>query len=123
VGGVAVAAAIHMPKVDSLASFTPSLGTQLYDKNGHGLPHLRRERRVMLRAEEIPRLVQNAVLASEDSNFFRHGGIDAIGILRSALTDVRQGKIVQGASTITMQLARTIFLNRDKTCTGRSRRR
>ncbi|HZF14118.1 MAG TPA: PBP1A family penicillin-binding protein [Thermoanaerobaculia bacterium] len=115
VGGVAVAAAIHMPKVDSLASFTPSLGTQLYDKNGHAFRTFARERRVMLRAEEIPRLVQNAVLASEDSNFFRHGGIDAIGILRSALTDVRQGKIVQGASTITMQLARTIFLNRDKT--------
>jgi penicillin-binding protein 1A len=69
----------------------------------------------MLKAEEIPALVQKAVLASEDSNFFQHGGVDAMGILRSALTDVRQRRIAQGASTITMQLARTIFLNRDKT--------
>jgi penicillin-binding protein 1A len=115
VGGVAVAAAIHMPKVDSLASFTPSLGTQLYDKGGHAFRAFAREHRVMLKPEEIPPLIQRAVLASEDSNFFRHGGVDAMGILRSALTDVRQGKIVQGASTITMQLARTVFLNRDRT--------
>ncbi len=115
VGGVAVAAAIHMPKVDSLASFTPSLGTQLYDKAGHPYRSFARERRVMLKAEDIPPLVQQAVLASEDSNFFQHGGVDALGILRSAVTDVRQRRIVQGASTITMQLARTVFLNRDKT--------
>jgi penicillin-binding protein 1A len=115
VGGVAVAAAIHMPKVDSLASFTPSLGTQLYDKAGHPYRSFARERRVMLKAEDIPPLVQQAVLASEDSNFFQHGGVDALGILRSALTDVRQRRIVQGASTITMQLARTVFLNRDRT--------
>jgi penicillin-binding protein 1A len=115
VGGVAVAAAIHMPKVDSLASFTPSLGSQLYDKAGHPYRSFARERRVMLRAEDIPPLVQKAVLASEDSNFFQHGGVDALGILRSAVTDVRQRRIVQGASTITMQLARTVFLNRDRT--------
>jgi penicillin-binding protein 1A len=115
VGGVAVAAAIHMPKVDSLASFTPSLGSQLYDKAGHPYRSFARERRIMLKAEDIPPLVQQAVLASEDSNFFQHGGVDALGILRSAVTDVRQRRIVQGASTITMQLARTVFLNRDKT--------
>jgi penicillin-binding protein 1A len=113
-GGVAVAAAIHMPRVDSLADFTPSLVTQLYDKDGKVFRTFARERRVLLREGEMPQLLQQAVLASEDSNFFQHGGIDALGIARAALTDVRERRFVQGASTITMQLARMIFLTREK---------
>lgn len=114
VGGVAIAAAIHMPRVDSLADFTPSLVTQLYDKDGKIFRAFARERRVLLKEGEIPPLLENAVLASEDNNFFQHGGIDAMGIARAALTDLRAGRFVQGASTITMQLARMIFLTREK---------
>lgn len=104
-----------MPRVDSLADFTPSLVTQLYDKDGQVFRTFARERRVMLKESEIPAIVEQAVLASEDSNFFRHGGIDAMGIARAMVTDVKQGKFVQGASTITMQLARSVFLSREKT--------
>jgi penicillin-binding protein 1A len=114
-GGVAVAAAIHMPRVDSLVDFTPSLVTHLLDKDGKVFRSFARERRVMLKEGEIPPIVQQAVLASEDRNFFQHGGIDAMGIGRAVLTDLRHGKFVQGASTITMQLARSLFLSREKT--------
>ena len=115
VTGVAVAAAIHVPRVDSLADYTPSLVTQLYDKDRRVFATFARERRVMLKENEIPRVLQQAVLASEDANFFRHGGIDAMGIVRAALADVRAGKVVEGASTISMQLSRILFLTRERT--------
>src|SRR5262249_4672197 len=89
--------------------------TQLYDKNGNVFRSFARERRVMLKESEMPPVVQQAVLASEDSNFFQHGGVDPLGIVRASMTDVRKGKVVQGASTITMQLARTVFLSRERT--------
>jgi penicillin-binding protein 1A len=116
VSGVAVAAAIHMPRVDKkLADYTPSLVTQLYDKNGRVYTTFARERRVMLKEGQIPKVVQDAVLASEDANFFEHGGIDAMGILRAAYTDIRAGRVKEGASTISMQLARSVFLSRERT--------
>lgn len=113
--GVAVAAAIHMPRVDALADYTPSLVTQLYARDGSVFATFARERRVMLKAGQIPPVLQQAALASEDSNFFHHGGIDALGIARAALADLRAGKVVEGASTITMQLSRTLFLSRERT--------
>ncbi|HVG10565.1 MAG TPA: PBP1A family penicillin-binding protein [Thermoanaerobaculia bacterium] len=113
--GVAVAAAIHMPRVDALADYTPSLVTQLYARDGSIFATFARERRVMLKEGQIPAMLQQAVLASEDSNFFHHGGIDALGIARAGLADLRAGKVVEGASTITMQLSRTLFLSRERT--------
>ena len=115
VGGVAVAAAIHVPRVDALAGYTPSLVTQLFAQDGSVFSTFARERRVMLKAEDIPPILQQAVLASEDSNFFHHGGVDALGVARAALTDLRAGRVVEGASTITMQLARSLFLSRERT--------
>ncbi len=113
--GVAVAAAIHVPRVESLVGFTPSLVTQLYAQDGTVFSTFARERRVMLKQAEIPKILQQAVLASEDSNFFQHGGVDAVGIMRAALTDLRAGRVVEGASTITMQLARSLYLTRART--------
>jgi penicillin-binding protein 1A len=113
--GVAVAAAIHMPRVDALVDYTPSLVTQLHARDGSVFATFARERRVMLTAGQVPPLLQQAVLASEDSNFYQHGGVDALGIARAAITDVRAGKVVEGASTITMQLARSLFLSRERT--------
>jgi penicillin-binding protein 1A len=113
--GVAVAAAIHVPRVDTLAGYTPRLVTQLFARDGSVYANFARERRVMLKESEISQVMEQAVLASEDSNFFRHGGIDAMGVLRAAVTDVKAGRVVEGASTITMQLARSLFLSRERT--------
>ncbi len=112
--GVIFAAAIHVPRVDSVVDFTPGLVTQLLDRNGKVFTTFARERRVMLEEGQIPKVLENAVLASEDSNFFRHGGVDAFGIGRAALADLRAGEVVEGASTITMQLARSLFLSREQ---------
>jgi penicillin-binding protein 1A len=112
--GVGVAALIHVPRVESLASFTPSLVTQLLATDGTAFASFARERRMMLKEGEIPPLLEQALLASEDSNFFQHGGIDALGIARAALDDLRAGRMKEGASTISMQLARTLFLTRER---------
>jgi penicillin-binding protein 1A len=112
--GIGVAAAIHMPRVDAMTSVSPSLVTQLYDRYGGVFASFARERRMMLKEGEIPPLVEKALVASEDNNFFNHGGIDAFGIGRAAFTDLRAGRVVEGASTISMQLARTLFLTRER---------
>ena len=69
----------------------------------------------MLKESEMPQVMERAVVASEDANFFQHGGIDALGIGRAALADFRARRVMEGASTITMQLSRTLYLSRERT--------
>jgi len=113
--GIGVAAAIHMPRVEALSEYRPDLITQLRDHDGQTFATYARERRVLLHEGELPALLQHAVISAEDSDFFRHGGVDAIGVVRSMLVNLRRGRRDQGASTITMQLARQLFLTRKKT--------
>jgi penicillin-binding protein 1A len=113
--GIGVAAAIHVPRVDTLADFTPGLITQLVDRSGRPLASYARERRVMLQEGEVPELLQQALVAAEDRNFFQHGGIDAFGVARAALSNLRTGRMGQGASTLTMTLARMLYLKPEKT--------
>ncbi len=114
-GGVGIAAVIRRPQVEEVSSYTPRLVTELFDRNGAQFATFARERRIMLSQAQIPEVLRRAVVASEDRNFFSHGGIDLQGILRAELKNLRTGHIVEGASTITMQLARTLFLSREKT--------
>ncbi len=113
--GIAVAAAIHIPQVDSLDEFNPGRITRVYDRQGGVFAEFARERRIVLDETEVPQLLVNAVVALEDAKFFRHGGIDALGAIRAAITNWRVGRREEGASTITMQLARTLFYTRAKT--------
>src|SRR5262249_6132030 len=96
------------------STLTPIRATRLLAGDVTVFASFARERRMMLKEGEIPPLVEQALLASEDSNFFRHGGIDAMGIARAALDDLRAGRMKEGASTISMQLARTLFLSRER---------
>lgn len=112
--GLLVAASIRMPRVDELADFSPKLITQIFDRDGAAFASYARERRWMLDQSEIPPLLQRAVMAAEDAAFFRHGGIDAFGVARSVLVNLRRGRRAHGASTITMQVARMLFLTSEK---------
>jgi penicillin-binding protein 1B len=80
----------------------PQLITNLYDRN--------REKQRVVRYEDIPPVLRNAILSAEDKRFFQHSGFDPIGVVRSAWVDLRRGKNAQGASTLSMQLARDMFL-------------
>lgn len=84
----------------------PQLITNLYDRN--------REKQRVVRYEDIPAALRNAVLSAEDKRFFQHSGFDPIGIMRSAYVDLKRGRNEQGASTLTMQLARNMFLTLDR---------
>ncbi len=107
--GIGVAASISRPEVDSLNDFVPRLITQIHDAQGQVIRSYSRENRVLLEESELPELLANAVVAVEDANFYQHGGIDLRGILRAVVKNLRAGQIEEGASTLTMQLARDLF--------------
>lgn len=114
--GVGAASVINMPRVESLSDFTPGQITQLFDRHGKVFATYAREKRVLLREGEVPELLQQAILAAEDRNFFQHGGVDAEGVLRAALRNLRRDRTSRiGGSTITMQLARELYLTKKKT--------
>jgi penicillin-binding protein 1A len=106
--GIVVAASIRKPEVEEL-DFSPRLITRLFDHQGEVVQSYSREKRVLLAAGDVPQVLENAILAVEDANFHEHGGIDLKGILRAMVTNIRERRLVEGASTITMQLARDLF--------------
>lgn len=107
--GVGVATSIRRPEVAELDSFVPRLVTEVSDRHGQVVRTYSRENRIMLREGEIPEVLQQAIMATEDANFMQHGGIDLKGVARAAVTNFKAGRIKEGASTITMQLARALF--------------
>jgi len=113
--GVAVASAIRVPSVEAYVEARPGLVTKLLDRDGNAFASYARERRQLIEEGKLPPLLQNAVLAAEDAQFFHHGGIDLVGIVRSTLLNALRGRRAFGASTITMQLARTLTGRREKT--------
>jgi penicillin-binding protein 1A len=115
VAGVGVAAAIHMPRVEALADFQPGQISRLHDREGEVFATFARQRRVLLEEGEVPEVLRQALVAVEDSNFYQHGGIDLAAIIRAELANIRAGEIVEGAGTLTMQLARELFLTRERT--------
>ncbi|MDX1645033.1 MAG: biosynthetic peptidoglycan transglycosylase, partial [Thermoanaerobaculia bacterium] len=112
--GVGVAAAIHMPRVETLVDDTPRIITRLYDRQREPFASYARERRMLLAEGEVPEVLQNALVAAEDANFFEHGGVDPRGALRAAFINLTRGGRSHGGSTLTMQLARQLFLSREK---------
>jgi len=112
--GIAFAAVIHMPRVDSLGDVSLGVISRFYDRNGEEFASYALERRELLDEGELPPLLQEAILAAEDANFFKHGGIDPQGIVRSLLRNVFEGSRI-GGSTLTMQLARKLYLTPEKT--------
>ena len=97
--------------ISLLNEYRPSLPTRLYDRNGHVFAELYKHKQELVSFKSIPQHVIDAFFAVEDTNFYNHFGIDLPGILRAAVVNILSGKIVQGGSTITQQLAKQIYLN------------
>lgn len=120
VGVTAVAGAIwhlaqDLPSLDLLQNYQPSLVTTVYSDDRQPIGQFFIERRILTPLEEIPKSLTQAVIATEDVRFFEHPGLDYIGILRAAWTNLRHGgRKVEGASTITQQLARSLFLSAER---------
>jgi len=116
---IAVALAMaypNLPDVSDLADYRPKLPMRVYSAEGALLGEFGEERRNLTPIDDIPQVMKDAVLAIEDSRFFEHGGVDYKGLLRAALANLGKAKS-QGASTITMQVARNVYLSSEKTFT------
>jgi penicillin-binding protein 1A len=116
---VAIALAMafpNLPDVSDLSDYRPKLPLRVYSSEGVLIGEFGEERRHLTPIKEIPKVMQDAVLAIEDSRFYEHGGVDYKGIARAALANLGRIKS-QGASTITMQLARNVYLSSEKTYT------
>ncbi len=106
-----------LPDIDILQEYSPPIITKLYDRNGKEFAEFYIERRVVTPITEIPVDLQNAILAIEDTSFFHHWGINPKRIVKAFWVNLRRGRISQGASTITQQLAKVMFLTRERTIT------
>ena len=104
----------NLPKISALTDYNPKTPLRVFTADKVLIGEFGEERRKVIPLDEIPLTMRNAVLAIEDDRFYSHGGVDYVGIVRAALTNLR-GNSTQGASTITMQVARNFFLSNEKT--------
>lgn len=113
--GLFLALTHDLPQIQSLEGFSPSATTRLWSSDNELLAELFSEKRSPIGFAEIPSALINALIATEDRNFYRHSGVDLKGILRAIVKDILAGEFLEGASTLTQQLAKTLFLTPRKT--------
>ncbi len=106
-----------LPSLDALTDYRPKIPLRIYSAEGALLNEFGEERRALVKISEVPEVMTHAILAAEDDRFYEHGGVDYIGVLRAAISNFTAGGVKQGASTITMQVARNFFLSKEKTMT------
>jgi penicillin-binding protein 1A len=114
--GAYIAIKDNLPEVADIESFRPKIITTIYAADGTPIKEFAEERRVEVPYDRLPKSLVEAIVATEDPSFFRHGGIDLRGILRAVWADVFKvfsGRRPEGGSTITQQLARSLFLHRE----------
>jgi len=107
----------NLPSLDSLTDYQPKIPLRVYTAEGALIGEFGEERRLLVTMKEVPEVLKQAILAAEDERFYQHTGIDYLGVLRAAYANLTQGGKRQGASTITMQVARNFFLSSEKTLT------
>src|SRR5947208_8002076 len=103
-----------LPQVEELEHYRPSSITELYDDHGQIIGSFALQRRVVATYDDYPQVLRDALISIEDKNFYRHWGINIWRIAGAAYRDLESGGKAQGASTLTMQLARNLFLSPDR---------
>ena len=119
-GGVGVVVLIKrieatLPNLESLKDYDPLLVSQVYDRNGKKIGEFFNERRILIPYDKMPKDLVNAFLAAEDDTFFQHKGVNWFAITRAFVANLKAGHTVQGASTITQQVAKTLLLTSERT--------
>ena len=112
--GLALVYSVDLPQIDNLDRYRPISGTVLYDDEGRAFGSFALQRRMIAQYEDYPKVLYDAVLSIEDKNFEKHSGFEVWRTLIAALHNLRSGGNVQGASTLTMQLARNLFLSPER---------
>ena len=107
----------NLPSLEVLTDYQPKIPLRVYTAEGALIGEFGEERRLLISIKEVPEQLKHAILAAEDERFYQHTGIDYLGVARAAYANLSQGGRRQGASTITMQVARNFFLSSEKTLT------
>jgi penicillin-binding protein 1A len=103
-----------LPSLETLTDYSPKIPLRVYSTEGVLIGEFGEEHRELIKIDEVPSLMKKAILAAEDDHFYEHGGVDYLGVLRAAYYNVTSRGGRQGASTITMQVARNFFLTKEK---------
>jgi penicillin-binding protein 1A len=106
----------NLPDISELSDYRPKLPLRIYASDGALIGEFGEERRNLTRIKDMPKVMKDAVLAAEDARFYEHGGVDYVGVLRAGITNLWNSR-AQGASTITMQVARNVYLSSERTIT------
>lgn len=118
VAGIALAVSYpNLPDIGSLTDYRPKLPMRVFSADGVLLGEFGEERRNFVPIAEIPKVMKDAVLAAEDAKFYQHSGVNYVSVVRAGLANFGEGHSAQGASTITMQVARNFYLSTEKTFT------
>lgn len=104
-----------LPPIKNLKTYSPNLVTQFVSQDGEIIKTFSAYKAMTVRPEEIPDNLKYALIATEDKNFYKHHGFDLFALFRSVFTNIQSNRYAQGASTITQQLARILFLSNEKT--------
>jgi len=117
--GWLAARALHIPQLDQLPTYRPATTSHIFAADGSTSGSFALERRIELPPEAIPDNIKLAIVAIEDANFYKHGGVDPRAILRAVIGSIATGKLGGrgGASTLTQQMAKNLFLSRERTLT------
>lgn len=108
-------ASLDIPDIDTLSDYKPDVTTTIYDVQGEVIERVFRENRYLVDLDKMPDLLSKAFVAAEDARFYQHRGVDFWSVLRAAVQNIRAGGRVQGGSTITQQVARSLLLSPEKT--------
>ena len=106
-----------LPSLEALTDYRPKIPLRIYSADDVLLSEFGEERRAIVKIGEVPAVMKQAILTAEDERFYTHGGVDYQGVARAALANLTSGGAKEGASTITMQVARNFFLTNEKTFT------
>jgi penicillin-binding protein 1A len=105
---------LDLPGIDALKDYRPSIASRVFDENNELIDEFFLEDRKLVKVSEVPKIVQYAFVAAEDSRFYQHRGVDLRSIFRAFFKNVEAGKIVQGGSTITQQVAKLMYLSPER---------
>lgn len=106
-----------LPDLGEIIDYKPRVPLRIFSVEGQLIGEFGEERRTVVKIDAVPKNMRDAILAAEDERFYQHGGVDYIGVTRAALSNFVSGGARQGASTITMQVARNFYLSKEKTLT------
>ena len=107
----------QLPSLEILTDYRPKIPLRIYTADGALIGEFGEERRALIKIQDVPTTMRQAILAAEDDRFYQHGGVDYMGVARAAVANLTAGGAREGASTITMQVARNFFLSSEKTLT------